>query len=230
MTHELKTPVATIGLASNMIRNEKILTNKEKVYHYATVIKQENERLLNNIEKVLQAARLKKSSIKLKISEIDVNEIIAEIVNRNQINIDEVGGKLTYSPNALQSIIEADKTHVSNMVHNLIENSIKYRKENVPLEVHVATYSKPKGIEIVVEDNGIGIPTEVLERVFEKFYRVPTGNVHNVKGFGLGLNYVKEMSEAHDGQVSVHSELGKGSIFTIYLPKIYLGNQREEIE
>ena len=230
MTHELKTPVATIGLASNMIRNEKILTNKEKVYHYATVIKQENERLLNNIEKVLQAARLKKSNIKLKISEIDVNEIIAEIVNRNQINIDEVGGQLTYSPNALQSIIEADKTHVSNMVHNLIENSIKYRKENVPLEVHVATYSKPKGIEIVVEDNGIGIPTEVLERVFEKFYRVPTGNVHNVKGFGLGLNYVKEMSEAHDGQVSVHSELGKGSIFTIYLPKIYLGNQREEIE
>jgi len=230
MTHELKTPVATIGLASNMIRNEKILSNKDKVYHYATVIKQENERLLNNIEKVLQAARLKKSSIKLKISEIDVNEIIAEIVNRNQINIDEVNGTLTYTPHAVDSIIEADKTHVSNMVHNLIENSIKYRKEEIPLEVHVATYNKPKGIEIVVDDNGIGIPTEVLERVFEKFYRVPTGNVHNVKGFGLGLNYVKEMSEAHNGLVTVHSELGKGSIFTIYLPNTYLGNQREENE
>lgn len=230
MTHELKTPVATIGLASNMIRNEKILTNKEKVFHYATVIKQENERLLNNIEKVLQAARLKKSSIKLKISSIDVNEIIAEIVSRNQLNIDEVKGKLTFSPNAVESIIEADKIHVSNMVHNLIENSIKYRKENVALEVHVTTYNKAKGIEIVIEDNGIGIPTEVLERVFEKFYRVPTGNVHNVKGFGLGLNYVKEMSEAHNGFVTVHSELGKGSIFTIYLPSTYIGNEREESE
>lgn len=230
MTHELKTPVATIGLASNMIRNDKILTNKEKVLHYATVIKQENERLLNNIEKVLQAARLKKSSIKLKISTIDVNEIISDIVNRNQLNIEEVNGKLTFYPNAVDSIIEADKIHVSNMVHNLIENSIKYRKEDIPLEVHVTTYNKGKGIEIVVEDNGIGIPTEVLERVFEKFYRVPTGNVHNVKGFGLGLNYVKEMSEAHDGFVTVHSELGKGSIFTIFLPSTYVGNQREESE
>jgi two-component system phosphate regulon sensor histidine kinase PhoR len=230
MTHELKTPVATIGLASNMIRNEKILTNKEKVFHYATVIKQENERLLNNIEKVLQAARLKKSSIKLKISEIELNEIIAEIVSRNQINIDEVNGKITYSPNAINSIIEADKIHVSNMVNNLIENSIKYRKEDVPLELHVATYNKSKGIEIVVEDNGIGIPTEVLERVFEKFYRVPTGNVHNVKGFGLGLNYVKEMAEAHYGSVTVHSELGKGSIFTIYLPSEYAGTEDVETE
>jgi signal transduction histidine kinase len=220
VTHELKTPVATIGLASNMIRNEKILTKKEKVYHYATVIKQENERLLNNIEKVLQAARLKKSNIKLKISEIDVNEIIAEIVNRNQINIDEVGGQLTYSPNALQSIIEADKTHVSNMVHNLIENSIKYRKENVPLEVHVATYSKLKGIEIVVEDNGIGIPTEVLERVFEKFYREHTGDLHNVKGHGLGLSYVKQIVEDHNGQIYVESEKGKGSTFIIKMPLI----------
>ena len=230
MTHELKTPVATIGLASNMIRNEKVLINKEKVFHYATIIKQENERLLNNIEKVLQAARLKKSSIKLKISEIDVNEIIEDIVNRNQINIDEVNGKLTYSPNAVDSIINADKIHVSNMVNNLIENSIKYRKEDTPLELHVATYNKSKGIEIVIEDNGIGIPTEVLERVFEKFYRVPTGNVHNVKGFGLGLNYVKEMAEAHYGNVTVHSELGKGSIFTIYLPSTYIGNEREELE
>ena len=230
MTHELKTPVATIGLASNMIRNEKILTNKAKVLHYATVIKQENERLLNNIEKVLQAARLKKSSIKLKISSIDVNEIIAEIVSRNQLNIDEVKGKLTFSPNAVESVIEADKIHVSNMVHNLIENSIKYRKENVAVDVHVTTYNKGKGIEIVIEDNGIGIPTEVLERVFEKFYRVPTGNVHNVKGFGLGLNYVKEMSEAHNGFVTVHSEMGKGSIFTIYLPSTYIGNEREESE
>lgn len=228
MTHELKTPVATIGLASNMIRNEKIQNNKEKLLHYANVIKQENERLLNNIEKVLQAARLKKSSIKLKISEVDINQITEEIVQRNQLNVEEVQGELSYSLNAIDAVIEADKIHVSNMINNLIENSIKYRREDVRLNIHVATYNKGQGIEIVVEDNGIGIPTEVLEKVFEKFYRVPTGNVHNVKGFGLGLNYVKEMAEAHYGNVTVHSELGKGSIFTIYLPSEYLGNQREE--
>lgn len=228
MTHELKTPVATIGLASNMIRNEKILANRDKILHYTNVIKQENDRLLNNIEKVLQAARLKKSSIKLKISTINVHQITEEIVSRNQINVEEVNGKLVFIPNATNIIIEADKIHVSNMIQNLIENSIKYRKENVPIEIDVATYNKGLGIEIVVEDNGIGIPSDVLERVFEKFYRVPTGNVHNVKGFGLGLNYVKEMAEAHNGSVSVHSELGKGSIFTIYLPSHYEGNQRED--
>lgn len=229
MTHELKTPVATIGLASNMIRNEKVQANKEKLNHYAMVIKQENERLLNNIEKVLQAARLKKSAIKLNINPIDVNSICTDVVNRNQINVEEVGGTLILETLAFQPEIEADKTHVSNMINNLIENSIKYRQEDIPIHIKVQTVNKEEeGVEIIVEDNGIGIPSAVLERIFDKFYRVPTGNIHNVKGFGLGLNYVKEMTDAHFGKVSVSSQIGKGSIFTIYLPFIYQGFEQED--
>jgi two-component system, OmpR family, phosphate regulon sensor histidine kinase PhoR len=227
MTHELKTPVATIGLASNMIRNEKIQANKEKLNHYATVIKQENERLLNNIEKVLQAASLKKSAIKLKISTVDINEIVEEVINRNQINVEEVGGILDIEELAGFAEVEADKTHVSNMISNLIENSIKYRQEQIPVHIQLHTIERENGIEIIVEDNGIGIPSSVLERIFDKFYRVPTGNIHNVKGFGLGLNYVKELTEAHFGKVTVSSELGKGSLFSIYLPFIYKGFQND---
>jgi two-component system, OmpR family, phosphate regulon sensor histidine kinase PhoR len=228
MTHELKTPVATIGLASNMIRNEKIQANKEKLNHYALVIKQENERLLNNIEKVLQAASLKKSAIKLKINTIDLNQITEEVISRNQLNVDEVGGRLEIVELAAIAEVEADKTHVSNMISNLIENSIKYRKELEPVHIQLHTIERENGIEIIIEDNGIGIPSAVLERIFDKFYRVPTGNIHNVKGFGLGLNYVKEMTEAHFGKVSVSSELGKGSLFSIYLPFIYKGFQNED--
>ena len=195
---------------------------------YANVIKQENNRLLNNIEKVLQAARLKKSNIKLKISSVDVNEIIEEIANQNQLNVENADGTIHLDLQATQSIIEADKIHVSNMVNNLIENSIKYRKEDIPLQISVLTKSKTNGLEITVEDNGIGMPNDVLDRIFEKFFRVPTGNIHNVKGFGLGLNYVKELVEAHLGRVYVHSELGKGSIFTLYLPYKYKGIQDQE--
>lgn len=218
MTHELKTPVATIGLASKMLQNEKIQANLEKVTNYARVIKQENDRLLNNIEKVIQAARMQKSEIKLKITDVDINMVIEEAVNQNQLNLDEVGGTLTFFNDADRGMIQADKTHITNVINNLIENAIKYRKDTVPLKIHIETLSKRNGINITIEDNAIGIPTDVLEKIFEKFYRVPTGNVHNVKGFGLGLNYVKEMVDAHKGRVSVNSELGVGSIFTIYLP------------
>lgn len=228
MTHELKTPVATIGLASRMIINDKIISNKVKVREYANVIKQENNRLLNNIEKVLQAARLKKSKIKLKISSVDVNEIAEEIANQNRFNVENANGSIKLQLQATNSIIEADKIHIANMINNLIENSIKYRKEDAALEIVVMTSSKTNGIEIIVEDNGIGIPNDVLDRIFEKFYRVPTGNIHNVKGFGLGLNYVKELVEAHLGRVYVYSELGKGSIFTLYIPYRYLGTQNQE--
>lgn len=227
MTHELKTPVATIGIASKMIQNEKILSSPDKVAQYARVIKQENDRLLNNIEKVLQAARLRKSEVKLKISEIDVNQIVEDVVSQNQINIDAVGGSINFFNDADRSIVQADKTHIQNMINNLIENAIKYRQEDQPIHVYIETKSKRNGIEVIVEDNGIGIPADVLERIFDKFYRVPTGNIHNVKGFGLGLNYVKEIIEAHHGRVSVSSELGKGSIFTLYIP---YDVEREESE
>ena len=223
MTHELKTPVATIGIASKMIQNPKIIGSKEKVSQYAKIIKQENDRLLNNIEKVLQAARYSKSEVRLKIMDLDINEIASEVVSQVKLNVEEVGGEITFFADADPSNVEGDKIHVTNMVNNLIENAIKYRKENEQLRIHVETKNNHNGIDIIVEDNGIGISNDVLEKIFEKFYRVPMGNIHNVKGFGLGLNYVKEMVEAHDGYARATSVLGQGSIFTIHVPYKYSG-------
>jgi two-component system phosphate regulon sensor histidine kinase PhoR len=227
MTHELKTPVATIALASNMLRNEKIQESKEKLNKYALMIKEENERLLNNIEKVLQAARLKKSKIRLKISNIDVHALLVEKIENIRLLLAENQGKVILNLNASYFHIEADKTHFMNIINNLIENSIKYKKENEMLILKVSTNNVESGIQIHIEDNGIGMPKEVLDRIFEKFYRVPTGNIHNVKGFGLGLNYVKELTEGHLGKVTVDSELGKGSVFTLTFPLTFHGSHSE---
>lgn len=227
MTHELKTPVATIALASNMLRNEKIQESKEKLNKYALMIKEENERLLNNIEKVLQAARLKKSKIRLKISNIDVHALLVEKIENIRLLLAENQGNVILNLNASYFHIEADKTHFMNIINNLIENSIKYKKENEMLILKVTTNNVESGIQIHIEDNGIGMPKEVLDRIFEKFYRVPTGNIHNVKGFGLGLNYVKELTEGHLGKVTVDSELGKGSVFTLTFPLTFHGSHSE---
>jgi two-component system phosphate regulon sensor histidine kinase PhoR len=227
MTHELKTPVATIALATNMIRNEKIQANKDKLNEYAKIIKEESVRLLNNIEKVLQAARLKKTNIKLKITAIEINETLEDIGHKHNMYLEENNGSIHFDLQAVHQEIEGDKTHISNIFNNLIENSIKYRKEEAFLQINIKTKDATDGIEISIEDNGIGISKEYIDKIFEKFYRVPTGNIHNVKGFGLGLNYVKELVDAHDGRVSVVSELGVGSTFTIFLPHRYRGNQQD---
>lgn len=228
MTHELKTPVATIALASNMIRNEKIQESRDKLNKYADIIKEENDRLLNNIEKVLQAARLKRTKMKLRISEIDIHQIITEKQVNLQLMMDEIGGQIQLNLDAKESMIEGDKIHIVNIINNLIENSVKYCKEDVPLKIIITTKDAFQGIEIIIEDNGIGMPSDVLYKIFDKFYRVPTGNIHNVKGFGLGLNYVKELTESHYGRVDVYSQEGKGSIFTVYLPHNYQGEINED--
>lgn len=230
MTHELKTPVATIALASNMIRNEKIQENKEKLNKYAEIIKEENDRLLNNIEKVLQAARLKRTKMKLRITDIDIHQIIREKQANLQLLMDEIGGQIQLNLDAKESSIEGDKIHIVNIINNLIENSVKYCKEDIPLKINITTKDAFQGIDIIIEDNGIGMPNDVLYKIFDKFYRVPTGNIHNVKGFGLGLNYVKELTESHYGRVDVYSQEGKGSIFTVYLPHHYQGVIHEEEE
>jgi two-component system phosphate regulon sensor histidine kinase PhoR len=228
MTHELKTPVATIALATNMIRNEKIQENKEKLNKYAEIIKEENDRLLNNIEKVLQAARLKRTKMKLRISDIDIHQIIREKQANLQLLMDEIGGQIQLNLEAKESSIEGDKIHIVNIINNLIENSVKYCKDDVPLKINITTKDAFQGIDIIIEDNGIGMPNDVLYKIFDKFYRVPTGNIHNVKGFGLGLNYVKELTESHYGRVDVYSQEGKGSIFTVYLPHHYQGVINED--
>lgn len=217
MTHEFKTPVSTISLASQMLLNERVQENKEKIRSYAHIIEEENKRLSGHIENVLQVARLDKGDFKLKKESINVHQLLNDITDSLSLRLQNENGVLVKRLNATNFHIEGDKFHLTNAFYNLFDNAIKYRSDLDP-EIEVCTRSSKHGIFITIRDNGIGISKENLKRVFEKFYRVPTGNIHNVKGFGLGLSYVKIIMNAHGGDISVDSELGKGSEFEIYLP------------
>ncbi|MCW3126995.1 MAG: two-component sensor histidine kinase [Bacteroidetes bacterium] len=217
MTHEFKTPVASISLATQMMKNEKILADPDKIRRYSGIIEEENKRLSGHIENVLQVARYDKGEFKLNISDIHINELLTDICDSLELRIANENGELVRQLNATQDVVKGDKSHLTNVVYNVIENAIKYRKEDA-LHIVVSSQSTTKGLTISVEDNGIGISAENQRMIFEKFYRVPTGNIHNVKGFGLGLSYVKIIIDAHGGSIKVHSELGKGSRFEIYLP------------
>jgi len=217
MTHEFKTPVATISLASQMLLDEKVVSNPEKIRRYADMIGEENKRLSGHIENVLQAARFDKGDFKLKIENLDMHDLLEDIVNSLLFRVENEGGKIDLHLDATQWIIKGDKFHLTNGIYNILENAIKYRKEE-SLEINISTYSNAKGVTISIQDNGIGISKENQKMVFEKFYRVPTGNIHNVKGFGLGLSYVKIIVDAHHGSIIVDSILGKGSRFDIFLP------------
>jgi signal transduction histidine kinase len=217
MTHEFKTPVASISLATQMMRNEKVLADTEKMKRYSGIIEEENKRLSGHIENVLQVARYDKGEFKLNLTDIHINDLLNEICDSLELRISSENGELMRNLVAQKDNIRGDKAHLSNVFYNVLENAIKYRKED-SLHIKVSTQSTPKGINICVEDNGIGISKENQKMIFEKFYRVPTGNIHNVKGFGLGLSYVKIIVEAHGGTIRVQSELGAGTKFDIYIP------------
>ncbi|MBK6782783.1 MAG: HAMP domain-containing histidine kinase [Saprospiraceae bacterium] len=217
MTHEFKTPIATISLASDSILSPGIMENTDKIKRFIGIIKQENARMLNQVEKVLQMAQIEKNDLNLKISGIHLHELIEEAIINAELKVQAKGGSIETVFVAKQDEIEGDFTHISNIINNLLDNAEKYTPEKP--QIIVQTKNVKKGIEISVSDNGIGMSKESQKLIFEKFYRVHTGNVHDVKGFGLGLSYVKAMVEAHGGKVSVQSELGKGSNFTIFLPE-----------
>lgn len=216
MTHEFKTPVATISLACEAMQDPDIQENKTIMERYLQMIKEENNRLGLQVEKVLQIAQLDKGNFRLKIQSTDAEEIIKKAIQNIEIQILSKNGKITTNFQADQKLIEADQMHLTNIVNNLLDNANKY-SNNSP-QIHVKTENVKKGIIIAISDQGQGIAKDRIGKVFEKFYRVPTGNVHNVKGFGLGLSYVKTMVDAHYGNISVISEPNKGSIFTIFLP------------
>ena len=216
MTHEFKTPIATISLASDSITNPNILTNPEKVARFVGIIKQENSRMLNQVEKVLQMAMVEKQEIKLNLVEVNIHHIIQQASVHFSLQVEPKGGVIHLNLNAEQHTVVGDQTHISNLIHNLLDNANKYTP-NSP-QIVITTRSKPKGIEISVKDNGIGMTKEQIRYIYDRFYRVHTGNLHDVKGFGLGLSYVKSMVEAHQGTIEVRSELGKGSSFIVYLP------------
>ncbi len=219
MTHELKTPLATISLAIDALVNEKVIHDTEKIRYYSSMIKDENKRMNKQVEKILQAARIERQEIKLNLQELNAHEIISKIADNLALQVQEKNGTISLHLKAAKEVIEADEVHFSNIVFNLLDNAIKYSKNNIPLQIDVDTSIASNGmLAIRIKDNGIGMSKETQSRVFEKFYRAHTGNLHNVKGFGLGLSYVKAIAEAHGGKVKVESSLGKGSTFTIFLP------------
>jgi two-component system, OmpR family, phosphate regulon sensor histidine kinase PhoR len=216
MTHEFKTPIATISLAADTILSPSILANPDKVKRFAEIIKQENKRMNGQVEKVLQAAIVDREKYKLKIVEIDMHEVIEQAVSNFSLQLESRDGHLHSQLKASETVIKGDLTHISNIIHNLMDNANKYSPEKP--DVTISTRNISGGIEISIKDKGIGLSSSSRKLIFDKFYRVPTGNLHDVKGFGLGLSYVKAMITAHKGTIDVKSELGKGSTFIIFLP------------
>jgi len=216
MTHEFKTPVSTISLACQALTDDDIVKSEMLYQNYLHVISDENKRLGVMAEKILQTAVLEKGQIKLKKEPLDIHFIINEVIKNINLQVEAKERKIITELNATSCIINADKVHITNVIYNLVDNANKYTPENP--RIILATESNDSGVYFSVEDNGIGISHANLKKIFEKLYRVPSGNIHNVKGFGLGLSYVKTIVEMHNGNVDVVSELKKGSKFTIYLP------------
>ncbi len=217
MTHEFKTPISTVSLACEALQDKDISENQSIRERYLNIIKVENKRLAVQVEKVLQMATLDKGEFDLKISDVNVNRVIEEAVSNIYMQVEKKGGSVEKELKARQSMIEADELHLSNIIRNLLDNANKYSP--VEPKITVKTEDKPNGISIKIIDKGIGLAKESIHKIFDKFYRVPTGNVHDFKGFGLGLAYVKTMVEAHGGSINVKSELNKGSIFELFFPK-----------
>jgi two-component system phosphate regulon sensor histidine kinase PhoR len=217
MTHEFKTPIATISLASDSVLSPSIIHDENKVRRFINIIKQENLRMLSQVEKVLQMGQIERNDLNLKLGELDIHELIEDAVVNAGLKVQAKGGSIHTDLRAKDPVILADHTHIGSVINNLLDNAEKYTPEKP--EITISTSDVSNGIQISVKDNGIGIPKDAQKHIFEKFYRVPTGNVHNVKGFGLGLSYVKAMVEAHGGHIQVKSEPGKGSTFTVFLPK-----------
>jgi signal transduction histidine kinase len=216
MTHELKTPISTISLASQMLNDNSIPNSMKNIEHLSKVIFDESKRLSYHVEKVLQAAIFEKGGISLKIRRMDIHELINNVVKSFIIQVKTRNGQIIKNLDASYSIVNVDEVHFTNVLLNLLDNAIKYSKGQP--NITVSTRSKKGGIVIAVEDSGIGISKDQQRRIFERFYRVPTGNVHNVKGFGLGLSYVKKIVEEHNGRISIESELNVSTKFEIFIP------------
>jgi two-component system, OmpR family, phosphate regulon sensor histidine kinase PhoR len=218
MTHEFKTPLATISLAVDAIRNEKVQNDKEKLGYFSGIIKEENKRMNKHVETILQASLLEKKEFQYAQISLNAHEIIEAVAQTYDLQLQEKQGNLQLFLNAKQFTVLGDELHFTNIISNLLDNAIKYSKEDVAAQVIVTTKNVKKQLVIQIEDNGIGMNKETVKRVFEKFYRAHTGNVHNVKGFGLGMSYVKTIVEAMKGDIKASSILGKGSTFTLSIP------------
>jgi len=216
MTHEFKTPISTISLASQMLRDNSVTSTASSIDQMAKIINDESRRLTYQVEKVLQMAIFNEGRLKLKLKPINIHQIIENLMPNFTIRVEDKKGNTYQHLDASEDLVMLDEVHIGNVFSNLLDNAIKY--SNGAPEISISTRNKDKGIVVAITDNGIGISKEDQKMVFERFFRVHTGNVHDVKGFGLGLSYVKRITDAHGGHVSVDSSLGKGTKFEVYLP------------
>ncbi|MBR6181451.1 MAG: HAMP domain-containing histidine kinase [Prevotella sp.] len=220
MTHELKTPISSISLASQMLNDESLAKSPAMMNHIGTAIQEESKRLKFLVDRVLQMSMFDKHDAIFKKKNIDLNEMMENVAHTFTLRVEHTGGKIMTEVGAVDSTICVDETHFSNVIFNLLDNAIKYKKPDQPVNLVLRTWNKDDRIFMSVQDDGIGIKKENVKKIFDKFYRVHTGNLHNVKGFGLGLAYVKNIVELHKGDIKVESEFGKGTKFTISLPII----------
>ncbi len=221
MTHELKTPIASISLAAQMMNDKSLTKSPDMVSHLGGVINDESKRLRYLVEKVLQMSMYDRKSAVLKKKYLDLNEMVETIAKSFTLRVEHTGGKVYTDIEAIDSTMYVDEMHFQNVIFNLLDNAVKYAKPNQSLNVYIKTWNTEDNLYLSIRDTGQGIKKENLKKIFEKFYRVHTGNVHNVKGFGLGLAYVKKMVMLHEGDIKVESEFGKGTKFTIKLPAIH---------
>ena len=220
MTHELKTPIASISLAAQMLNDDSVPKSEKMMKHLIGVVTDETKRLRFLVEKVLQMSMFDRKRSSFKKKHLDLNEMVETIANSFTLRVEHTGGKIYVDVEAVDSSIYVDEVHFQNVIFNLMDNAVKYRKPDQPVDIYLKTWNDDSYLYLSVHDTGIGMKKENLKKIFEKFYRVHTGNVHDVKGFGLGLAYVKRVVDLHDGEIKVDSEYGKGTTFTIKLPVI----------
>jgi two-component system phosphate regulon sensor histidine kinase PhoR len=216
MTHEFKTPIATISLAADTIINPKVIKDETSIRHFISMIKKENNRMNKKVETILQIASLDKKEIEFRYDDVSLHTIIEHAIETIEIQVQQRNGKINLKLEAAEPVIYGDSEHLTNLVNNFLDNSLKYSPESP--EITVTTINNEKGVILTFEDEGIGMTKAVQSKIFERFYRQNSGDVHNIKGFGLGLNYARAIIDAHKGTVNVFSEPGKGSRFEIFLP------------
>ena len=218
MTHEFKTPISTISLAAQMLNDPSVSKSPAMFEHVSGIINDETKRLRFQVEKVLQMSMFDRQKATLKKKEVDANELIYGVVNTFHLKVEKFGGEIETELDADNPFIYVDEMHITNVVFNLMDNAVKYRNPDVDLRLKVRTWNEADRLMISIQDNGIGSKKEDVKKIFEKFYRVHTGNVHDVKGFGLGLAYVKKIITDHKGTIKAESELNEGTKFIISLP------------
>ncbi|MFM7645906.1 MAG: sensor histidine kinase [Sphingomonadales bacterium] len=218
MTHEFKTPLATISLAVDAMRNEKVQQDRERLAYFNGIIKEENLRMNRQVETILKASQLERNELQLSMKPVSLHAIVQQVVSNFGLQLENAQGQIGLQLQATADGVVADEVHLSNLINNLIDNAIKYSKEGVPPRIQIRSAVEGKQLSLYIEDNGMGMSRDTLKRIFEKFYRAHTGNRHNVKGFGLGLSYVKTVAEAMGGQIKAESTIGKGSQFILLFP------------